>query len=223
MINHIDVSTVLRRTVCDLYSNLVTRPTGAAVRTEIELQLAAAGRRTLTVIDFSNVNLLDFSCADEIVAKLLLRYGAKPAAGEGDARGREPVLPHEGYFLFRGLHDAHLDAIEAVLERHGLALVAEGAAGPLLVGAVDEGERRAWEAMSRLGAAAAEDLARVTGQSVRDAEALLEALCRRRLLMRLDESYVAVAVVAGRRAVVRGGDGSEPGGSHDGAMGGEAR
>ena len=36
MINHIDVSSVLRRTVCDLYSNLVTRPTGAAVRTEIE-------------------------------------------------------------------------------------------------------------------------------------------------------------------------------------------
>ena len=36
MINHIDVSVVLRGTVCDLYSNLVTRPTGAAVRAEIE-------------------------------------------------------------------------------------------------------------------------------------------------------------------------------------------
>ena len=40
MINHIDLSTVLRRTVCDLYSNLVTRQTGAAVRTAIETQLA---------------------------------------------------------------------------------------------------------------------------------------------------------------------------------------
>ena len=75
MITHIDVSTVLRRTVCDLYSNLVTRPTGAAVRTEIESQLAGVRGRTLTVIDFSNVNLLDSSCADEIVAKLLLRFG----------------------------------------------------------------------------------------------------------------------------------------------------
>ncbi len=36
MIRHIDLSSVLRRSVCDLYSNLVTRPTGAAVRTEIE-------------------------------------------------------------------------------------------------------------------------------------------------------------------------------------------
>jgi hypothetical protein len=36
---HIDVGTVLRGTVCDLYSNLVTRPTGAAVRTAIERQV----------------------------------------------------------------------------------------------------------------------------------------------------------------------------------------
>ncbi|HVD04699.1 MAG TPA: hypothetical protein VNB89_01720, partial [Gemmatimonadaceae bacterium] len=61
MINHIDLSTVLRRTVCDLYSNLVTRPTGAAVRNAIETQLAELGGRTVTVIDFSNVGLLDFS------------------------------------------------------------------------------------------------------------------------------------------------------------------
>ena len=74
MINHIDVSSVLRRTVCDLYSNLVTRPTGAAVRTEIENLLAAWRGPSLTVIDFSHVNLLDFSCADEVVAKLLLRF-----------------------------------------------------------------------------------------------------------------------------------------------------
>ena len=196
MINHIDVSTVLRRTVCDLYSNLVTRPTGAAVRTEIETQLAAAGRRTLTVIDFSNVNLLDFSCADEIVAKLLLRYGA-PASGEGAAS--QPA-PHEGYFLFRGLHEAHLDAVEAVLERHGLALIADGEGGPRLVGTVDDGERRAWETLTRLGAAAADDLARATGQSVADAAALLETLARRRLVMRLDDGYVAVAAAARGRS-----------------------
>ena len=36
---NIDVGTVLRGTVCDLYSNLVTRPTGAAVRNAIEQQV----------------------------------------------------------------------------------------------------------------------------------------------------------------------------------------
>ena len=80
MINHIDVSVVLRGTVCDLYSNLVTRTTGAAVRGEIEAQLADLTGRSVNVIDFSHVTLLDFSCADEIVAKLLLRFGV--GAGE---------------------------------------------------------------------------------------------------------------------------------------------
>jgi len=79
VINHIDLSTVLRRTVCDLYSDLVTRPTGAAVRDGIEKQLSELGDRSLTVIDFSHVGLLDYSCADEIVAKLLMRYAGASA------------------------------------------------------------------------------------------------------------------------------------------------
>ena len=110
MTHLIDVSTVLRGTVCDLYSNLVTRPTGAAVRTAIERQVVDIGAPVVTTIDFSQVNLLDFSCADEIVAKLLLRY----AAADGPS----------GYLLFRGINGGHLDPIETVLERHELALVA---------------------------------------------------------------------------------------------------
>ena len=70
MTHHIDVGSLLRRTVCDLYSNLVTRPTGAAVRKEIEVVLSGLEEPSLTVIDFSQVGLLDFSCAEEIVAKL---------------------------------------------------------------------------------------------------------------------------------------------------------
>jgi hypothetical protein len=196
VINHIDVSSVLRRTVCDLYSNLVTRPTGAAVRTEIEQQLSETRGRTLTVIDFSNVNLLDFSCADEIVAKLLLRHGADALA---DAPERDPAPrgereSRESYFIFRGLHEAHLDAVEAVLERHGLALVAEASDGgaPRLVGIVDDLERATWETLSRLGVAAVAELADATGRPLDDAASVLETLCRRRLAMRLDEAYVAL-------------------------------
>ncbi|HEX6537113.1 MAG TPA: hypothetical protein VF041_21200 [Gemmatimonadaceae bacterium] len=188
MINHIDLSSVLRRTVCDLYSDLVTRPTGAAVRDGIERQLAELGDRTLTVIDFSHVGLLDYSCADEIVAKLLMRYCAPaPEAVPDEARGRD------AYFLFRGVSDSHLDAIETVLERHALAIVAETHDGAtMLVGAVGDDERRAWEAMCRLGRVAAGELARELGLQPAEAEEALDTLCRRRLAMRLDEAYLAV-------------------------------
>jgi hypothetical protein len=182
VINHIDVSVVLRGTVCDLYSNLVTRPTGAAVRAGIEEQLAEVGGRTLTVIDFSHVGLLDYSCADEIVAKLLIRHCA---ADRGEV---------ERFFLFRGISEGHFDAIEAVLEHHGLALVAEAPEGPRLLGAVDDGEREAWNVLCRLGGAAPPDVAVEAGLGSAEAEQLLESLWRRRVVMRIEDVYVPLGV-----------------------------
>lgn len=191
MINHIDLGTVLRRTVCDLYSDLVTRPTGAAVRTGIEQQLADAEERTLTVIDFTHVGLLDFSCADEIVAKLLVSY-CEPAGERAPAATRVSP-PRDCYFLFKGVSDSHLDAIDAVLQRRGLALVAQTDDGlPQLIGTVDERERRAWEAVTRLGRAQLADIASEVGLEEPQAELLLSGLSRRRLIMRFDEGYVAV-------------------------------
>jgi hypothetical protein len=181
LINHIDVSSMLRKSVCELYSNLVTRPTGAAVRCEIEQELDRIGDRALTVIDFSHVGLLDFSCADEIVAKLLLQYVSV------DAPRREV------YFVFRGISESHLEAIEAVLERHKLALVTQRADGESrLIGIIGLEERRAWEIISELGTGVGADVADATGLSQGDADRMLDMLWRRRLLIRYDNAYVAV-------------------------------
>ena len=183
MMNHIDVSSVLRQTVaCDLYSNLVTRSTGAAVRGQIERLLGDfgdAGERALTVIDFSHVAMIDFSCADEVVAKLLMRYA------DADA-------PGDAYFLFRGVNDDHWDAISAVLDRHGLALALEADDGVRVVGVLSDDERRAWRAAYDLGRVGAADVASELGADTADAERALDSLCRRRLVMRVDGDYVAV-------------------------------
>lgn len=180
MMHHIDVSSVLHQTLaCDLYSNLVTRSTGAAVRDQIELLLEECDDRPLAVIDFSHVSMIDFSCADEVVAKLLLRYANDDA-------------PREAYFLFRGVTERHWDAIEAVLERHGLALALESPDGVRLMGVLDDDERRVWELANRVGRVDAAGVARATNAEPRAAEGVLESLCRRRLLMRVDDRYVVV-------------------------------
>src|SRR5689334_1300723 len=134
----------------ELYSNLVTRPTGAAVRTQIErvLESDRTTSRALAIIDFSRVSMIDLSCADEIIAKLLLRY-----MGEGETTDRE------AYFVFRGMTDDHWDSIETVLERHGLAIVAERSGTIELMGVLSDGERRAFEAVKRRGRAASSELA----------------------------------------------------------------
>ncbi len=185
MTNHIDLSTVLRQTVsCELYSNLVTRSTGAAVRTEIERLVSEMRERSLAIIDFSHVSMIDFSCADEVVAKLLLRYCAENP-------------PHDTYFLFRGLTDRHWDAIEAVLERHGLALAIEQEDGIHVVGVLPDDERRAWETVYRVGQAAPTLLADLLDQQPDDVERSLAALWKRRLVMKLDDGWVAVGTGVG--------------------------
>lgn len=170
MMVHIDVGTVLRGTVCDLYSNLVTRPTGAAVRSAIEQQVQEIERPVLTTIDFSQVNLLDFSCADEIVAKLLLRYT--------DDDGPR------GYLAFRGIREGHIDPIETVLERHALALVSwhEGAAE--LFGHVTDEELRHWEVVRDHGPIGAREVATILASTEVSAQLQLDQLDRRRLVMR---------------------------------------
>jgi hypothetical protein len=178
---HIDLSSVLRQTIsCELYSNLVTRPTGAAVRGAIERILdETESERALTVIDLSQVSMIDFSCADEVIAKLVLRYSADDAPGEV-------------YFVFKGIGDDHWIAVEAVLERHGLAVVLETNDGFALAGPVTEHEIRAWEAVRLLGPAPALAVAQETATDPAETERTLEDLWRRRVLVKLGGDYAAV-------------------------------
>jgi hypothetical protein len=181
VINRIDVSSVLRTSVCDLYSNLVTRPTGAMVRLGIEHQLDEIGDRALAILDFSHVRLLDFSCADEIVAKLLLQYVSVD------------IPRREVYFVFYGMSESHMDAIETVLQRHSLALVSQLADGnPRLLGVIDDEQRRIWETIRQLGSAEPSEVASSAGISAEHAKRTLENLWRRRLVIRDDHVYVSL-------------------------------
>ena len=176
---HIDLSSVLRQTVsCELYSNLVTRPTGAAVRAAIERILSETDGHALTVVDLSQVSMIDFSCADEVIAKLVLRYSGEEAPGEV-------------YFVFRGIGDDHWVAVEAVLERHGLAVVLETPDGCALAGPVSEKEVRAWDAVRLLGPAPALAVAQEVAADPAEMERTLEDLWRRRVLVKLGSDYAA--------------------------------
>ena len=89
MIQTIHIGHLLRETVASPYRNLVTRPTGAAIRNRIQETMADSDCLT-ALLDFSGIELLDFSCADEVVAKLLLAGGerGRPLRGPaGTARG----------------------------------------------------------------------------------------------------------------------------------------
>jgi len=112
VIQHIDMHAVLQESVSGVYADLVTRPTGRVVRERIERTIASAAHEVdIARMDFGGVGCIDYSCADEIVAKLL--------------RGRPAVV------VLSGISDGHREAIEPVLTGHGLAALVEGPDGAL--------------------------------------------------------------------------------------------
>jgi hypothetical protein len=114
VIQHIDVHAVLQETVSGVYTDLVTRTTGRVVREHIERAIAAAEPALVIArVDFTGVGCIDYSCADEIVAKLL--------------RVRPAVV------VLTGITDGHREAIEPVLAGHGLAALIERPDGALEV------------------------------------------------------------------------------------------
>ena len=130
MIQTIRLGHLLRETVATPYPDLVTRPTGAAVRDRIEAALADSDCHT-ALLDFSDVELLDLSCADEVVAKLLLAEPGRAAP----------------FVVLRGLREEQHEAIEHVLTHHRLAVAATryGAEAPCLLGWASADARAAFD------------------------------------------------------------------------------
>jgi len=172
-----------------LYSHLLTRQTGRAVRLGIERQVRVCTRPLVTILDFREVTIIDFSCADEVVARL--------------ARG---ILDDEEdhFLLVSGMEEYHLDPVQSALRRRDVVLPGERRNGaPLLLGEADPVARRAWEVVARqAGGVRPEPLGRRLGVEPPEALRLLEELYRRRLVFRRSDLFLSI------RAAV---DGALPG------------
>jgi len=144
----VDVRDLLDRSVANLYSHLVTRPTGRAVRLAIESQVSELELPALSLVDLSSVAILDYSCADEVVAKLLLGRVTRSTRGLGL------------FYVFRGLREHHREPIVEVLQRHDLAAVGRGDGGDRyeLLGVRTAADEEVWGRIETLGRVAARDL-----------------------------------------------------------------
>jgi len=110
-----DLYTILKEELKNGSNNLVTRPTGQAVRERIERDMEKEPDGSVVGLDFSKVGVIDYSCSDEIVAKLLSRL----LAGEYG----------EKYLVLIGMNDNQRENIEVALERKDLAIIAETGEG----------------------------------------------------------------------------------------------
>lgn len=180
-----------------LYSYLVTRHTGRAVRMSIQEQIVDSDGPLVAVLDFRDVAVIDFSCADEVVARLV-----------DEVRSRDE--PGETWFFFRGLDEHHLDPVESALARRTLAVAGESAGGePMLVGTVQGDDRAAWRAVQRLGRAPASDVAGELERAVGEVRGMLDRLTRRRLVVEDRRHYVSLRRTLSDASVDPGATGRE--------------
>ncbi len=166
-----------------LLDQLVTRHTGRAVRTSVERQIEDNGRASvLAVLDLRQVPLIDFSCADEIVAKLIT-----------SARS---ARPGRRFFLFEGIAEHHLEMIDSVLRRQSLAAAGVSVAGqPLLMGDTSPAAATIWQEIWALGRARASLLAARLELSPSRTGKLLGELEARALVIRDGDSYTSLGQV----------------------------
>lgn len=177
MSTQIDVRDILSRTGLP-NNDLITRPTGRAVRYGIEaaLDAAAAPGDDVVILDFSAIRLMDCSCADEVLARLL----------QGTPR----------VYLVRGLAEHHVDPVEQVLERYQVAVVAEQDGGLLLLGPVSDRTRAAFAWLAASGDADADQLAADLAWPREEAAAALDDLAGRRLILSAQGRYQIPNVAA---------------------------
>jgi|RhiMethySRZTD1v2_1073278.scaffolds.fasta_scaffold1147492_2 hypothetical protein len=172
MIVHINVARVLREALATPYRILVTRATGALVRDRIELKLTQYNCHA-AVLDFREVDLLDLSCADEVVAKLLRSGQAK-------------------FVAIAGLHEDLREQVHEVLEPQHLAVtVVNDDAAPELLGSVSEDSRLAFLELQAAGGTG-EELARRLDWPAERAASALEALAAQRLVRHDDDGFTLI-------------------------------
>ncbi len=156
-------------------NDLVTRQTGERIRERIEKDLRGEDRGRIVGLDFREVGIIDYSCADEVIAKLMARligneYGDK-------------------YILLRNLTPNQSENIQVALERKDLAtLLIESEKRLKVLGTLNPYLSDTLEEVNRRKDITARDLADITKVEINSASTKLLNLYKIRLAVRTSEN-----------------------------------
>ena len=155
-------------------SDLVTRPSGQAIRNRIERDIENEKDGTVIALDFSKIGIIDYSCADEIVAKLISRL----LSGEyGDK-----------YIVLTGLNENQKENIEVALERKELAVMAQMKNGKkILLGSLNNYLKQTLNFILKKGKITAKELSEAMKLEANTSGTRLLNLHKKRVVRRIEE------------------------------------
>lgn len=150
--------------------HMVTRETGRQARARTAAILASSGEGTVTTLDFEGVGIIDFSCADEFLAKLLTRL----TAGEyGDK-----------YLRLTGVNASQRENLEVALERKKLATILRTDGSWSCVGSLKPYLRETLDIVMNREQLSARELSELLGIELNNSSTRLINLHRQRLVTR---------------------------------------
>jgi len=169
-----DLKMFIREEMFNGSINLVTRETGAIIRERLERELIADTDPTVSFLDFSGVGVVDYSCADEVIAKLISRL----LSGEyGDK-----------FIVLKGLSSNQMENIEVALERKKLAVLSlKEAGGWYIIGFLNNYLRKTLVSVMETGSITLRELAEEVGIGLNTGGTRLLNLYKKRLIWRSEE------------------------------------
>lgn len=154
--------------------DLVTRNSGQVMRERIERDIIKEDEGTVVGLDFSRIGIVDYSCADEIIAKLVSRL----LSGEyGDK-----------YIVLTGLNENQKENLEVALERKGLAVMGRMKDGEsVLLGSLNNYLKETLHFILTRGKITAKELSDSLKLEANTSGTRLLNLHKKRLVRRMDE------------------------------------
>ncbi|MBI3600053.1 MAG: STAS-like domain-containing protein [Nitrospinae bacterium] len=154
-------------------ADLVTRQSGQVIRERIEMDIAKEEDGEVIALDFSKIGVIDYSCADEIVAKLVSRL----VSGEyGDK-----------YIVLTGLSENQKENIEVALERKDLSVMAEVDGDKILIGSLHDYLKETLELILDKGKITGRELSEALNLPANTSGTRLLNLYKKRLVKRIAE------------------------------------
>ena len=173
MLNY-DLYNLLKQELKNGSNDLVTRPSGQVIRERIERDIKKEKDGEVVALDFAKIGIIDYSCADEIVAKLISRL----ISGEYGDR----------YIILTGLNENQKENIEVALEKKDLAVMARMKDGSSLVlGTLNNYLKETLNLILKKGKTTAKELSEIMKLEANTSGTRLLNLHKKRLVRRIVE------------------------------------
>lgn len=152
------------------------RPKGEEIFKDLIAHMTRCHVGTRVPLDFTGVEFLDISCADEFLNRLLLRL----RSGEVEER----------FLVVRGVNPSVRETIDAVLRLRGLVILCEGKDGFSLLGEIKPPAREALTILMERKRLTSADLARELKKTLTNACNRLTSLQKMGLACRVKEEGI---------------------------------